>query len=119
MPFCERLRRSPRCNLKRVSQQVVAPHAEPGSDQIMQSAPTEQLNPDRLMQFTGGYAPPLIIETALRLGVFDALDQGAKKIDQLLRTTGASARGMGMLLNALVGLDLLTKSGDDRFDLTE
>ena len=82
-------------------------------------ATSGRMTPERLMQLTGGYAPPLIIETALRLGVFDALDQGAKKIDQLLRTTGASARGMGMLLNALVGLDLLTKSGDDRFDLTE
>ena len=84
----------------------------------METASTK-VTPDRLMQITGGYAPPLIVETALRLGVFDALDQGTKNIDQLLAATGASARGLGMLLNALVGLDLLTKTSDDRFDLTE
>ena len=76
------------------------------------------VTPDRLMQLTGGYAPPLIIETALRLGVFDTLDRGALNIDQLLAVTGASARGLGMLLNALVSLDLVTKTSE-RFALTE
>jgi SAM-dependent methyltransferase len=82
-------------------------------------AASPEITPERLMQLTGGYAPPLIIETALRLGVFDALDQGAKNIDQLLAATEASVRGMGMLLNALVSLDLLMKTSDDRFELTE
>ena len=71
------------------------------------------------MQLTGGYAPPLVVETALRLGIFDALGPGSQKFDQLLAATGASTRGLGMLLNALVGLDLLTKGSDGRFDLTE
>jgi len=84
----------------------------------MEAAPP-RVTPDRLMQLTGGYAPPLIVETALRLGVFDALDPGAKNIDQLLAATGASARGIGMLLNALVSLDLLIKTSDERFELTE
>jgi hypothetical protein len=84
----------------------------------MEAAPLK-VTPERLMQLTRGFGPPLIIETALRLGIFDVLDQGRKHIDQLLAATGASARGLSMLLNALVGLDLLTKADDERFDLTE
>jgi hypothetical protein len=84
----------------------------------MEAAPLK-VTPERLMQLTGGFGPPLIIETALRLGIFDVLDQGGKHIDQLLAATGASARGLGMLLNALVGLNLLTKTDDGRFDLTQ
>ena len=39
-----------------------------------------------------GFAPPLMIETAIRYGVFDILDRGAKAIDALCAETGASLR---------------------------
>jgi 2-polyprenyl-3-methyl-5-hydroxy-6-metoxy-1,4-benzoquinol methylase len=83
----------------------------------MQSV-TEQLNPDRLMQFTGGYGPPLVIETGLRLGIFNSLDTGPKSLDRLRSETGASPRGWAMLLNALVGLELLEKTPDESYELT-
>ena len=76
------------------------------------------VSPDRIMQFTGGYGPPLVIETALRLGIFDSLNESAKNLDQLHSTAGASARGLSVLLNALVGLDLLRKTSEGRFELT-
>jgi ubiquinone/menaquinone biosynthesis C-methylase UbiE len=61
------------------------------------------------MQFTFGFAPPLLIETAIRLKVFDILDEGAKTVEELCTETGASRRGLRAVLNALVGLELLSK----------
>lgn len=73
--------------------------------------------PDRLMQFAWGYAPPLIIGTAVRQKLFDHLDAGPKNIEDLSRDTGLSPRGLRALLNSLVSLDLLTKDGT-RYSLT-
>jgi hypothetical protein len=67
------------------------------------------LTPDRLMQFSGGYGPSLVIETGIRLGIFDLLDNGPKNLDEVQRHTGASARGLRAALNTLVGLELLSK----------
>jgi hypothetical protein len=58
-----------------------------------------------------GYAPPLIIETALQHGVFDALDGAALTAAELAVKTGASERGLTAILNALVGLQLLMRKG--------
>src|SRR5262249_19458515 len=71
------------------------------------------------MQFTFGFAPPLMIETAIRHGVFDALNKGAKTLDSLCAETGTSRRGLRMVLNALVGLDVLSKDEAGRYALTE
>jgi 2-polyprenyl-3-methyl-5-hydroxy-6-metoxy-1,4-benzoquinol methylase len=85
----------------------------------MLSAPTPPLSPERLMQFTFGFAPPLMIETALRYGVFDILDKGAKSLDDLCVETGTSPRGLRMVLDALVGLDVLSKDDTGHYALTE
>lgn len=74
--------------------------------------------PERLMQFVFGFAPPMIIETALRLDVFDLLDRGVKTVDELVTATGAHKRGLSIVLNALVGLQLLTKDDRGRYALT-
>ena len=68
-------------------------------------------DPERIMQMAWGYAPPLIIEAAVRHGVFDSLSQSPKTLQQLVRHTGASARGLTAILNALVGLQLLQRKG--------
>jgi ubiquinone/menaquinone biosynthesis C-methylase UbiE len=80
---------------------------------------TPHVSSERLMQFTFGFAPPLMIETAIRYGVFDLLDKGAKTIDALCAETGTSPRGLQMVLDALVGLDLLSKDKAGRYALTE
>jgi hypothetical protein len=49
----------------------------------MLSPPKPQVSPERLMQFTFGFAPPLMIETALRYGVFDILDKEARSLEVL------------------------------------
>ena len=77
-----------------------------------------QVTPERIMQFAWAYAAPLIIEAGIRHRVFDELDTGAKSLDELQSATGASARGLSTLANALVGLNLLQKDADGRYSLT-
>jgi ubiquinone/menaquinone biosynthesis C-methylase UbiE len=76
------------------------------------------VSPERLMQFAWGYAPPLIIEAAIRNRVFDQLDAGPKTIAETAAATGASERGLRAIMNALVGFDFLSKSADGKYSLT-
>ncbi len=78
---------------------------------------SKALTPERIMQMTWGYAPPLILEAAVKHGVFDWLDESPKTIPQLARATGASERGLTAICNALVGLEFLARAGD-RYKLT-
>ncbi len=71
-----------------------------------------QVKPDRIFQYWFGYAPPLMLEAAVRHGVFDALNSGAKTAEQVADATKTSVRGVRILLNALVSLQFLTKTGD-------
>jgi ubiquinone/menaquinone biosynthesis C-methylase UbiE len=64
------------------------------------------------MRYAWGYAPPLILEAAVRTGVFDALSEGSKTAAQVSAATGASLRGVASIMNALAGLELLEKNGD-------
>ena len=68
--------------------------------------------PDRLDQMIRGYMPSRCILTALELDIFTAVGEGANA-EQIGRRIHANARAVGMLLNALVALGLLSKSGDD------
>jgi ubiquinone/menaquinone biosynthesis C-methylase UbiE len=76
------------------------------------------VSPERIMQFAWGYAPPLVMEAALKHGVFDLLDQGPKPLAAIAASTGASQRGLSAILNVLVGLQLLSKDGNGNFALT-
>ena len=82
-------------------------------------APATQVTPERLMQMAWGYAPPLAIEAAVRLHVFDALDSGSKTLDEIASATQCSPRGLSAVLNLLVGLGLLEKSGQNTYGLTQ
>lgn len=92
---------------------TVTPTSTPAS--ALTGAP---VTPDRIMQFAWGYAPPLILEAALRHGVFDALDQGPKSLTELTRTTGTSERGLSAILNVLAALEFLKKNADGAYELT-
>ena len=81
------------------------------------SSKQPQVTPERLMQFAFAYAPPIMIGTAIELGVFDALDSGPKTLAELATTVRTSERGLRMLINALVGFEFLAKDGD-RYSLT-
>jgi len=78
----------------------------------------DQVTPERLMQFGFAYAPPLIIGAAVSNKVFDSLASGAKTVAQLSKETGAPARGLRTIMNALVGLELLKKDRREKYSLT-
>ncbi|MGA9061108.1 MAG: methyltransferase [Terracidiphilus sp.] len=66
--------------------------------------------PDRLEGMIRGFMPSRCILTALELDVFNAVRDGAGT-EQVAAKIEASPRATAMLLNALVGLGLLTKDG--------
>ena len=68
--------------------------------------------PDRLETMIRGYMASRCILTALELDIFSAVGDGPNA-EQVGTRIGANSRGAGMLLNALVALGLLSKSGDD------
>src|SRR5215470_13150205 len=80
-------------------------------------AKNKSLTPERIMQFAWGYAPTLVIEAAVRHGVFDLLKKGALTSAQVATRTNASPRGISAILNVLVSLNLLERKGK-RFGLT-
>jgi SAM-dependent methyltransferase len=84
----------------------------------MKTSEKNQVTPERLMQFGFAYAPPLIIAAAVSNKIFDSLASGARTVEQLSKGTGASARGLRAIMNALVGLELLKKDRHENFSLT-
>jgi (2Fe-2S) ferredoxin/predicted O-methyltransferase YrrM len=68
--------------------------------------------PDRLEQMIRGFMPSRCILTALELDIFTAVGDGANA-EHIGAKVHANGRAVGMLLNALVALGLLSKSGDD------
>lgn len=77
-----------------------------------------QVTPERIMQFMWGYAPPLILEAAVRHRVFDVLDRGPRTAEQLSADTSTSLRGLRAILNTLVGLEFLSRDEQGRYALT-
>ncbi len=84
----------------------------------MSASSSVQVTPERIMQLAWGYAPPLILEAALRHRVFDVLESGPKTVEEIQKATGASSRGLSAIMNALCGLNFLTKDADGAFSLT-
>jgi ubiquinone/menaquinone biosynthesis C-methylase UbiE len=84
----------------------------------MSAAGQVAITPDRIMQMAWGYAPPLILEAAIRHGIFDRLAKGALSEQEIARETGISPRGARAVLNTLVGLEFLTRDSAGRFGLT-
>src|SRR5437763_6629070 len=79
----------------------------------------EHVTPERLMELSFAYAPPLIISAGVSSKVFDTLEGNAKTAEQVAKETGASARALRILMNALVGLDLLKKDRKGKYSLTQ
>jgi ubiquinone/menaquinone biosynthesis C-methylase UbiE len=84
----------------------------------MSATVTVPVTPERIYQFAFGYAPPLVLEAAIRHHVFDVLDTGPKNLSEISQATGASERGLAAILNVLVGLDFLAKDGQGTYRLT-
>ena len=68
--------------------------------------------PDRFEQMIRGFMSSRCLLTALELDIFTAVGEGANA-EEIGTRVHANARAVSMLLNALVALGLLSKSGDD------
>jgi hypothetical protein len=80
------------------------------------SAPSSNApSPQKFLQYSFGYAAPLILEAAVRHGLFDHLAAGPQSADELAAKANISRRGARILLNALVGLEVLSKDATGRF----
>jgi SAM-dependent methyltransferase len=79
----------------------------------MQPSKNEQVTPERLLGLGFAYAPPLVIAAAVNNKVFDSLEQGPKTVAQISKETGSSQRGLRMIMDALVGLELLGKNHNE------
>src|SRR5207249_1897783 len=88
------------------------------SDMSKKTRGKKQVTPERLMELSFAYAPPLIISAGVSNKIFDSLEGDAKTAEQVAAKTGASARALGILMNALVGLGLLKKNRQGKYSLT-
>jgi ubiquinone/menaquinone biosynthesis C-methylase UbiE len=71
----------------------------------------EPLEPSALMQMHFSFAPARTLTAAVQLDVFSALADGPRDAQEVAVHIGATPRGTRMLLDALTGLQLLTKDG--------
>jgi ubiquinone/menaquinone biosynthesis C-methylase UbiE len=74
-------------------------------------------SPETLLQISFSFGPARVLTTSLQLGVFSHIAAGNQKAEEIARAAGASERGMRYLLDALVGFQLLGKTGDE-YELT-
>jgi ubiquinone/menaquinone biosynthesis C-methylase UbiE len=88
---------------------LICPNLDLGA--IVTTTPQAPVTPERISQFAWGYVPTLVLEAAVKHGVFDTLDSGPKTVQQIHEATGASLRGLSAIMNALVGIKLLEKTG--------
>lgn len=78
---------------------------------------TAPITPERITQMAWGFAPPIMMDAAIRLGIFNLLEGGPKTLDEIAAQAKASPRGIKALVNGLVGLGLLARAGE-KFSLT-
>jgi ubiquinone/menaquinone biosynthesis C-methylase UbiE len=67
--------------------------------------------PERIIEIAWGYCAPYILSSAVELGLFTRIAEGKNTLPALQESTGASARGLRMLLDALTGMQFLTREG--------
>ncbi len=75
---------------------------------------TPSWHPGTLLAISGNYWQACTLHAAVKLDLFSALNQEALTAEQMANKLNADLRGLRMLLNALVAMDLLIKK-DNRF----
>lgn len=74
------------------------------------------MNPVQLMTLAGSIEGTRAVQVAVHMGLFEALKAGPRTAKSVAQKMRSSLRGATLLLNAMVGLDLLKKNGS-RFSL--
>ena len=75
-------------------------------------------SPDLLLHLAFGFAPPLMVRSAVQLGLFDALAAAPLTAPALAAALDASIRGVTPLCEALAAFGLLARDAQGRFGLT-
>lgn len=81
------------------------------------SRKTRIVSAEKILSLTRGYWPAKAVLVAARLDVFSTLHRSGKRAEEVARRLNLDARATELLLNALVGLGFLRKSGE-RFSNT-
>ena len=79
--------------------------------------PPGEITPESLLQLNFSFAASRILAAGVQLGLFSLLAGGPASAGDVAGKAGTAERGTAMLLDALVGLGLLTKPGG-RYQLT-
>jgi SAM-dependent methyltransferase len=87
----------------------------PASAAAAYAASPAPVTPERIMQFMWGYAPPMMLETAVRTGIFDRLAKSPATAETVAADLDLSLRGTRGLLHALVGFNFLERDDAGRF----
>jgi len=82
------------------------------------TSPSGVTSPSSVLELASGYAAPLMIETAVRVGLFDALDEKPLDVAALAAKTKTSTRGMRALADGLGCFKVLGRQGE-LFTLTD
>ncbi len=69
-------------------------------------------NPAALLKLSGGYWETCVLHAGVKLDLFSYLADGSYAVTELSKKLELDARGLTMLLDALVALQLLEKQGD-------
>lgn len=78
---------------------------------------SDGLSPEPLFQMSFSFAPSSVLTAAVQLGVFSHIAAGSRTVEEISRAATASERGMRMLLDALVSLQLLGRNAG-QYELT-
>jgi ubiquinone/menaquinone biosynthesis C-methylase UbiE len=74
---------------------------------------------DKIMDLAWGFSRTGTLIAALELEVFDCLYEGYQKPEEIAEKLDCSLEGIKILLEALVGLELLDKNGNDTYTLPQ
>jgi ubiquinone/menaquinone biosynthesis C-methylase UbiE len=77
----------------------------------------ERVSPQPVLEAAWSFAVTRVLTTAIDLDVFTSIARGQTTLEDLAKTTSCSARGLAMLLNALMALKYLEVRAD-RYDLS-
>lgn len=72
----------------------------------------------RIIGLYWAFAPTFMVRAGVKTGLFDALQDGARTLEELKQKTKSSERGLRTLANGLVGQNLLTRDSQGRYGLT-
>jgi tRNA A58 N-methylase Trm61 len=80
---------------------------------------SSQLPALKLFDLIQSHRVTAAIYVAVKLGLAEALRDGPQSPGSLARATGADERALGRLLTVLVTIGICSRTGDDRYGLTE